>query len=74
MKLSWTAEARQDRRAIFSYIRKDNPAAAADMDDEFVRAAAQLSRHPFSGRVGRVEDTRELLVHPSYLIIYDIKR
>lgn len=73
MKLLWTLQARSDRRAIFNYMRKENPAAAANMDDQFVNAADQLVRHPKSGRTGRVAGTRELLVHPSYLIIYDLR-
>jgi addiction module RelE/StbE family toxin len=72
MKLLWTLLARRDRRAIFNYIYQDNPNAAADMDDVFVKAAQQLSYFPQSGRTGRVQDTRELLVHPSYFIVYDL--
>lgn len=72
MKLFWTRQARLDRRAIFNYIRQDNPAAAVAMDDQFVKASDQLSRHPLSGRIGRVEGTRELLAHPSYLVVYDV--
>ena len=73
MKLAWTQQARRDRRAIFDYIRHENPMAAIAMDDQFAMAADQLSRHPYSGRLGRVAGTRELLAHPSYLVIYDVQ-
>jgi addiction module RelE/StbE family toxin len=72
MKLLWTPQARRDRRAIFDYIRAENPMAAIAMDDQFTVAAGRLSRHPNSGRPGRVSGTRELLAHPSYLMIYDM--
>jgi toxin ParE1/3/4 len=72
MKLVWTLPAKRDRRAIFDYIRRDNPNAAADMDDAFVSATQQISRLPESGRPGRVNGTRELLVHPSYFMVYDL--
>jgi toxin ParE1/3/4 len=72
MKLVWTLPSRRDRRTIFDHIHSDNPNAAADMDDMFVKAAHQLSQFPRSGRPGRVEGTRELLVHPSYFIAYDL--
>jgi len=72
MKLLWTLPARRDRRAIFDHIHHDNPNAAADMDEMFVKAAQQLSSFPLSGRTGRVQGTRELLVHPSYFIVYDL--
>lgn len=42
------------------------------MDDAFVTATQQLSRLPQSGRPGRVPGTRELLVHPSYFMVYDL--
>ncbi|MBW6423577.1 type II toxin-antitoxin system RelE/ParE family toxin [Rhizobium sp. XQZ8] len=60
MKLLWTLQARSDRRAIFKYIQKDNPEAAANLDDQFVKAAEQLARHPQSGRSRRVAGTREV--------------
>jgi addiction module RelE/StbE family toxin len=73
MKLLWTQQACRDRRTIFDYIRTENPIAAIAMDDRFVMASDQLSRHPYSGRPGRVAGTRELLAHPSYLMIYDVQ-
>ncbi|KAB1089091.1 type II toxin-antitoxin system RelE/ParE family toxin [Neorhizobium galegae] len=73
MKLLWTPQARRDRRTIFDYIRPENPMAAAAVDDQFAMAAGKLSRHPYSGRPGRVSGTRELLAHPSYLMIYDVQ-
>ena len=40
---------------------------------QFERKAAQLITHPRIGRGGRVENTRELVVRPNYLLIYDIE-
>ena len=34
--------------------------------------ANQLDQHPNIGRVGRIKGTRELLVHPNYLLIYRV--
>lgn len=73
MKLLWTQQAQRDRRTIFDYIRPENPMAAVAMDDQFAMSAEQLSRHPYSGRPGRITGTRELLAHPSYLIVYDVQ-
>ena len=74
MKLSWTPEAIADRDAIFDYIEADNPAAAAALDELFSEKAERLTDHPKLGRPGRVEGTRELIVHENYILVYDIVR
>ena len=72
MKLGWTPEAIADRDAIFDYIEADNPAAAAALDELFSEKAERLTDHPKIGRPGRVEGTRELVVHENYILVYDI--
>lgn len=72
MKLFWTPEAIRDRNDIYDYIESDNPAAALALDELFAHKAAQLINHPHTGRLGRIAGTRELVVHPSYLLVYDI--
>ena len=72
MKLGWTPEAIADRDAIFDYIEADNPAAAAALDELFSEKAERLTDHPKLGRPGRVEVTRELVVHENYILVYDI--
>ena len=72
MKLYWTLEAIADRDAIFDYIEADNPAAAAALDELFSEKAERLTDHPKLGRPGRVEGTRELVVHENYILVYDI--
>ncbi|WP_267356548.1 MULTISPECIES: type II toxin-antitoxin system RelE/ParE family toxin [unclassified Methylobacterium] len=70
--LVWTLEALQDRDAIYDYIEADNPAAALTLDKRFAERAACLVEHPALGRPGRVTDTRELIVHRRYIIVYDV--
>ena len=72
MKLYWTLEAIADRDAIFDYIEVDNPAAALALDELFSEKAERLTDHPKLGRSGRVDGTRELVVHENYILIYDI--
>ena len=72
MKLYWTLEAIADRDAIFDYIEADNPAAALALDELFSEKAERLTDHPKLGRLGRVDGTRELVVHENYILIYDI--
>lgn len=51
---------------------RDNPRAAVAMDELLAAKAATLLEHPGMGRPGRVADTRELVAHKNYLLIYDV--
>ena len=72
MRLAWTRLALNDRKAIRSYIALDNPMAALALDELFAEKAGRLADHPGLGRPGRVNSTRELVVHQHYLMIYDL--
>lgn len=72
MKQVWTEEAEQDRDSIYDRIEAENPPAAVELDMRFDRRAEQLVGHPLIGRAGRVPGTRELVVRPNYLLVYDI--
>jgi toxin ParE1/3/4 len=68
----WKPTAIADRKSITAYIAQDNPMAAIEMGDMLMQKAAQLDQHPKLGRTGRVTGTRELVVHPNYILIYRI--
>jgi plasmid stabilization system protein ParE len=70
MGVIWTDPAEEDRERIIFFIAEDNPAAAVEMDILFVTAGDDLAWLPFKGRPGRVKNTRELLVHPHYILVY----
>ena len=72
MRLAWTRLASQDRKAIREYIAEDNPSAALELDEQFGFKARRLLSHADLGRSGRVPGTRELVVHPNYILIYDV--
>ena len=72
MRLAWTRLALNDRQAIRSYIAQDNPMAGLALDELFAEKAGRLADHPGLGRPGRVNSTRELVVHQHYLMIYDL--
>lgn len=72
VKLVWTRPAAADRREIRAYIAHDNPSAALALDERFSEIAGCLIDHPLLGRVGRVAGTRELVVHPNYILVYDV--
>jgi toxin ParE1/3/4 len=72
----WKAAAIADRKGvthcITPYIAQDKPRAAVEMGDLLVHSAEKLDAHPLLGRAGRVPGTRELVVHPNYLLIYRV--
>jgi addiction module RelE/StbE family toxin len=73
VKLTWAPLAIEDRDSIFSYIAADNPDAAIDLDELIEQKAALLIEQPQMGRAGRVRGTRELVVHPHYVFVYDVE-
>jgi len=73
MPLFWTPESIQDREDIYDFIEADNPAAALDLDEMFSEKALHLVDHPGLGRLGRVNGTREMVVHPNYILVYDVR-
>lgn len=72
MKVLWTPQAAQDRADIWDYLHALNPQAALDMDLRFSQSAAQLKQHPQAGRPGLIIDTRELIPHQSYRLVYQL--
>lgn len=42
------------------------------MQERFSRALERLPDHPLAYREGMVPGTRELVVHPSYVLIYRV--
>ncbi|GAC1579933.1 MAG: type II toxin-antitoxin system mRNA interferase toxin, RelE/StbE family [Sphingomicrobium sp.] len=73
MRLEWHRLAVEDRENIYTYIEADNPRAAAEIDARFDSAVLRLRDFPNSGRPGRVESTRELVVAGTpYIISYRV--
>jgi toxin ParE1/3/4 len=79
MRLEWSILAQSDREAIFDYIEADSPQAAIVVDDRIREQVEALIRFPESGRPGRVEGTRELVIQrtpyiAAYCIVGDVVR
>jgi addiction module RelE/StbE family toxin len=70
MFLAWKPKAMTDREAIMDYIARDNPLAAVALDDAFEACAESARLQPALYRKGRVHGTREIVVHPNYVIVY----
>lgn len=72
MRLKWSRSALVDLQAILEYIAQDNPQAARALAAGFRQTAEHLTAHPFIGRRGELEGTRELMLHRNYLLTYRV--
>jgi toxin ParE1/3/4 len=71
MALVWSARAKRDVREIGTYIAQNNRAAAVAMVKRIVATAENLNEYPLMGQVGRVDDTRELIISSApYIVVY----
>jgi toxin ParE1/3/4 len=62
MKIVWSHLAVDDRDRIFTYFAEDRVALAIALDERIENAIESLSDFPLRGRVGRVAQTRELVI------------
>ncbi len=72
--LRWEAEARRQYRDTLTYIASHDAAAAERLGETIEAKLDLLRRFAEIGRRGRVARTRELIVHPNFIVIYAIRR
>ncbi|MFT0516355.1 type II toxin-antitoxin system RelE/ParE family toxin [Pseudomonas faucium] len=70
MRLTWRAMACEDRLHIMEHIAQHNPQAALALDERFAEKARQAALDPYLYRAGRVPGTREVVVHPNYVMVF----
>lgn len=73
LPVQWLTKARNNLATIIEYIAERNDVAALELQEDIERAASQLPQHPYLYRPGRVAGTREIVVHPNYLVVYRIR-
>ena len=68
----WSEEAVADLVEIVDYIEQRNAAAAQSLHAIIVQSAENLPLMPYLFRPGRVSGTREHVVHPNYIVVYQV--
>lgn len=68
--IEWRAEARADLAGIVGFIAQDSPSAAQRMKSQIEPTRRLAAEHPYLFRIGRAPGTREIIVHPNYMIVY----
>ena len=73
MRVRWTTDAAEDLSRIVEHIREDSPSAAQRIARTIYEGVAALRTMPQRGRIGRAQDTRELVFVPlPYIAVYEI--
>jgi toxin ParE1/3/4 len=72
MLVEWRPDASASLREILGYIAERNLSAAFNLGEEIERATSALPQHPYLYRLGKVAGTREMVVHPNYVVIYRV--
>lgn len=74
MNPRWTRAALADLATVHAHISADNAVAANALRDRAIGfVETVLAAQPGIGRPGRVEGTREAVVHPNYVMVYRVK-
>ena len=72
MLVEWRPLARAQLSEILEYISDRNLVAASELYRNIEAAISALPQHPYLYRFGRVPGTREIVVHPNYLVVYRV--
>ncbi|MCN7410183.1 type II toxin-antitoxin system RelE/ParE family toxin [Escherichia coli] len=72
MEIFWTILSSQDRKRIRENITEQNLMAAIELDERISYSVSSLPGQPYKGRNGRVEGTRELVIHPHVVLVYEV--
>jgi len=73
LPIFWSAAALDDLNAITDYIANHNVHAAIAMHDLIEESVNPASEHPYLYRPGRIEGTREIVAHPNYVVVYEVR-
>ncbi len=72
LTLRWSDEAATDPVEIIDWIEQRNAGAARNLHLAIVQTAENLPQMPLLFRPGRVAGTREHVVHPNYIVVYQV--
>lgn len=74
MNIFWTAPAEADLDGIVDHILAQNPPAAVAVYERIRDRVARLASLPYTGRPGRLRDTRELVIAATpYIVVYRVR-
>lgn len=72
LPIRWSQSADVDVKNIFEFLSERSESAALHMLDKIAQSVDRLSLQPSLYREGRVPGTREMVIHPNYIIVYRV--
>lgn len=72
LTVRWSEEATNDLVDLIDYIGVRDPGPGTRLREDIVATAEHLGGRPFLYRPGRVTRTREAVIRPNYLIVYQV--
>jgi len=72
LPIRWSASALEDLDNVIEYIAAHDLQAALSIFEQIESSLLPVSEHPHLYRQGRVFATREIVVHPNYLVVYEV--
>lgn len=69
----WKASALAQFRALLDYISDRDQTVADRLKASFQERIERLGEWPEIGRPGRLADTREFVLHPNYIVVYQVQ-
>jgi addiction module RelE/StbE family toxin len=73
LPVRWLPKATANLANIIEYIAERNIFAASNLQEHIERVISELPKHPYLYRVGKVVGTREIVVHPNYVVVYRVR-
>ncbi len=70
LPIFWRVSAHDSLASIIFHISEHNPPAARRMRELIETSILPTAEHPYLFRTGRVSGTREIVVHPNYVLVY----
>jgi toxin ParE1/3/4 len=73
MKVRFSFAGRADIQNIFDFIAAENPQVASRVVSKIQNSSLQLRQFPFSGRIGAINGTREIIIpRLPFIMVYRI--
>jgi toxin ParE1/3/4 len=72
LRLFWSDPAKENLRRILDYIAAEDEGAAARLRGRIDAMIVPTLEHPYLFRPGRLPGTREIVVHPNYIVVYKV--
>jgi toxin ParE1/3/4 len=72
MNVKWTDEGLASLEEIGDYIAQFNPARASSFMAEIKSKTDVLGKQPAAFKSGRIQGTREFVVHKNYVVVYRV--